>query len=242
MPALALHRACQLPSSARGARAGSSPSTLTAVRRSSPEAPTLLTQSTNIQNTRSGFSLATVHKMPNTAIFPASQGFELHPSGSKQSGAGRSGAQLQNTGMPAGSLQQSTKARGVSKCFGFFPAMLTNLQGSYARTSRSMQQPARPSSSQCLPQAEGTHCPQSCYLLPLTAACFFYPSRSNTLLPKPTLQNIKTSLKLPNAQKMTAEGSACLFQPFLCLLSATPWFPSQTGSESSDTCSKRTAT
>lgn len=75
MPALALHRACQLPSSARGAGAGSSPSTLTAVRRSSPKAPTLLTQSTNIQNTRSGFSLATVHKMPNTTIFPASQGF-----------------------------------------------------------------------------------------------------------------------------------------------------------------------
>lgn len=68
-----------------------------------PEALPLPTQSTSTQNSRSGFSLATVLTSPITAIFPPSQGFQLSRSGSKQSGAGRSGAQLQNTGMPAGS-------------------------------------------------------------------------------------------------------------------------------------------
>lgn len=67
-----------------------------------PKALTLLTQSSNIQNTHSGFNLATVHKTPITATFPPSQGFRLSRSGSKQSGAGRSGAQLHNAGMPAG--------------------------------------------------------------------------------------------------------------------------------------------
>lgn len=68
-----------------------------------PEALPLPTQSTHTQNTRSGFSLAAVHKTPITATFPPSQGFQLSRCGSKQSGAGRAGAQPQNAGMPAGS-------------------------------------------------------------------------------------------------------------------------------------------
>lgn len=55
--------------------------------------------------------------------------------------------------------------------------------------------------TQCLLQAQGTHCPQSCHLLPLTAACFFYPSRSNALLPKTTLRNIQNFTKTPKCSE-----------------------------------------
>lgn len=55
--------------------------------------------------------------------------------------------------------------------------------------------------AECLLQAQGTHCPQSRYLLPLTAACFFYPSRSNALLPKTTLGNIQDFTQTPKCSE-----------------------------------------
>ena len=122
-----------------------------------PEAPTLLTQSTNTPNAGSAFGLAAVHKTRIAAVLPPSQGLQLRRSGSRHSGA-----RLQTAGRPAGSRQQPTKARGVSKRCGFLPATLTNSQGSYVRTTRSAEPPARPSPCQRPPQARGTRRPRSC--------------------------------------------------------------------------------
>lgn len=161
---------------------------------------------------------------------PPRQGFQLSRSGSEQSGAGRSGAQLQDAGTPAGSRQRS---RGVSKRFAFLPATLTNSQGIYARASGPAQQQGSSSSSHSFAASAGHAEPQSCHLLPLAAASI--PAGASPASQNQRCGASTASPELPNAQKMTAEGPACL-QPFLGLLSAGPWFPSQAGSESSGIC------
>lgn len=164
------------------------------------EAPTLLTQPTNIQNTRSGLNPATIHTTPATATFPPSRGGQLCRWGSKRSGAGRPGAQRQQGAdcvPPKPEVFQNVLASFLP-CLTICKEVTQELQG--LRSSRPGLHPHRvfsASPGQAVPAGRLASAPRCCSLL-------LSQQEQRLAAKNQHSATSKTSPKLPNAQKMTA--------------------------------------